>query len=123
MINWSRKIIMAVVAAVIALFGLFGVQVNLVSEIDPANIIVSLLIIGVWIFREFKQDWADLKAQIQQTNKWSDPVFWTVAITSVVLPLLTLFDMTLSETTISLLGSILALIAPLLLNVFRKTTE
>jgi len=115
-----RKIIMAVIGAVIALFGLFGVQVNLVADVNETSIIVSLLVIGIWIFREFKKDWADFKLGIKQTNKWSDPAFWTAAIMSVFLPLLSAFNVNLTESTISIAATLLAVIVPILLSIFGQ---
>lgn len=117
-----RKILMGLVAALIALFGLFGVQINLVSEIDPTNIIAALLIVGVWIFTEFKKDWTAFKLGVQQTNKWSDPAFWTAAITSVALPLLTAFKIALTDQVISIASALLAVLVPVLVNLFRKDT-
>jgi hypothetical protein len=116
-----RKILMAVIGAVIALFGLFGVQIGLVGNVNEVSIVAALLIIGVWIFSEFKKDWAEFKDGIKQTNQWSDPAFWTAAITSVLLPLLAAFNVVLTDATISIAATILAVVVPILLSIFRKT--
>ena len=117
-----RKIFLAIVGAVVALFGLFGVEVGLVGNVNEVGVIAGLLIIGVWIFTEFKRDFANFKAGIVQTNKWSDPSFWTAAITSVLIPILTSFGVSISNATISIAAAILAVLVPILLNLFRKTT-
>lgn len=111
-----RKIIIAVLGAVVALFGLFGVQIHLVGSIDPLNIIGSLLIVGVWLFTEFRQDWLDFKAGLAQTNQWGDPAFWTTAIASVVLPLLTAFGVAVPEVVISIAATLLSILVPLFIK-------
>jgi len=116
-----RKIILAVVGGFIALFGLFGVQVNLVSDINKASIIGALLIIGAYVFTEFKKDWAEFKEGVAQVNKYSDPAFWTALISSVLLPLLSLFGLQIGETVIAAVSSVLAVLVPVLINLFRKT--
>jgi hypothetical protein len=117
-----RKIFLAVTGAVIALFGLFGVDIGLVGDVDEVGIIAGLLIIGVWIFTEFKADFANLKAGISQTNKWGDPAFWTAAITSVLIPILTSFNVVIGDSTVAIIASLLAVIVPILFKVTRKTT-
>ena len=115
-----RKIILAVVGAFVALFGLFGTTVGL-PAVDAYSVIGSLLIIAAYVFTEFKKDWANFKDEIVQTNKWSDPAFWTAFLGSVLLPLLSLFGVTLSEQVISIAATVLAVLAPILANLFRKT--
>jgi hypothetical protein len=115
-----RKIIMAVTGAVVALFGLFGVQMGL-PAIDAYSVVGALLIIAAYVFTEFKKDWADFAADVVQTNKWSDPAFWTAFIGSVALPLLSLFGVALTEQVISIAATILAVVAPIIANLFRKT--
>ncbi|OGD20340.1 MAG: hypothetical protein A2Y70_02050 [Candidatus Aminicenantes bacterium RBG_13_64_14] len=116
-----RKIFLAITGAVIALFGLFGVQVGLVGDVNEVGIIAGLLIIGVWIFTEFKRDFANFKQGIAQTNKWGDPAFWTAAITSVLIPVLTSFGVDVSDALVAIVASALAVIVPILFKA-RKTT-
>jgi hypothetical protein len=116
-----RKIILAVVGAFVALFGLFGVQVGLSSNINEASIVGALLILGAYIFTEFKKDWADFRAGVIQSNRWGDPAFWTAAISSVVLPLLSTFGVTLSESVVSIVAAVLAVLVPVFIQIFRKT--
>jgi hypothetical protein len=115
-----RKIFLGVVAALISLFGLFGVQIGLVGDVNEVGVIAGLLIVGVWIFVEFKKDWADFQAGVKQSNQWGDPAFWTAAITSVLIPLLTSFGVVVSEQLIAIVSSILAVIVPVLMSIFRK---
>jgi len=116
-----RKIILAVVGAFIALFGLFGVQVHLVSDINEASIIGALLIVGVYLFSEFKKDWAEFREGVFQLNKYSDPAFWTALISSAVLPLLSIFNVQLTSEVIGTIASILAVLVPIFIKIFRKT--
>jgi len=118
-----RKILSAIITALIALFGLFGVKLHLVSQIDPANIIGAILILSVWIFTEFKQDKKDFLNNVKQWNKWSDPAFWVALISSVILPVLNAFNVTVSQDLISVLASVLAVIVPFLMNATRKTVS
>ena len=115
-----RKIFLAIVAALVSLFGLFGVQINLVKDVNEVGIVAGLLIIGVWIFVEFKKDWADFLDGVKQSNQWADPGFWTAAISGVLIPIMTSFGVNLSAEVISIVASILALIVPILINIFRK---
>lgn len=115
-----RKIFLGVVAALVALFGLFGVQIHLVQNVNEVGIVAGLLILGVWIFVEFKKDWADFKAGIKQSNQWGDPAFWTATITGVLIPILTSFGVTLSAEVIAIASSILAILVPVLMSIFRK---
>jgi len=116
-----RKIIGAIIVALIALFGLFGVKLNLVSQIDPANIIGAMLILSVWIFTEFKKDKEEFINNLKQWDKWNDPVFWAALITSVVLPLLNIFNITLSQDLVAVISSVLAIIVPFISKLTRKT--
>jgi xanthosine utilization system XapX-like protein len=115
-----RKVILSVTGAFVALFGLFGVQVGL-PAVDAYSVIGSLLIIAAYVFTEFKKDWANFKADVVQTNKWSDPAFWTAFLGSVLLPLLSLFGVALTEQIVSIVATILAVIVPIIVNLFRKT--
>ena len=115
-----RKIFLAIVGAVIALFGLFGVQINLVKDVNELGVIAGLLIVGVWIFAEFKKDWAEFKEGVKQSDKWGDPAFWTATITSVLIPVLTSFGAVISDQLVSFVAAILAVIIPILMTVFRK---
>ena len=116
-----RKIILTVWFAVVAAFGLFGVHVGV--EVDPTSVIATLLLIGVWVVREAVRDWAELKRQVQQTNRWGDPAFWTTAIASVVIPLLSLFGVAVSEQIIAIIASLLAIIVPLIVGPVRETAS
>ena len=116
-----RKVIMAMLGAYTALLGLFGVQVHLVSDISKASVIGALLIIGAYIFTEFKKDWAEFKEGVAQMNKYSDPGFWTALISSVLLPLLSQVGVQLTEALIGAIASVLAVLVPVLINLFRKT--
>ena len=116
-----RKVIMAMLGAYTALLGLFGVQVHLVSDINKASVIGALLIIGAYIFTEFKKDWAEFKEGVAQMNKYSDPGFWMALISSVLLPLLSQVGVRLTEALIGAIASVLAVLVPVLINLFRKT--
>ena len=107
-------------AALVALFGLFGVQIHLVQDVNEVGIVAGLLILGVWIFVEFKKDFADFLAGVKQSNQWGDPAFWTATITGVLIPILTSIGVTLSAEVIAIASSILAVLVPVLMNVFRK---
>lgn len=115
-----RKIIMGVVGAFVALFGLFGVQVGL-PAVDTYSVIGALLIIAAYVFTEFKKDWANFRDSVVQQNKWADPAFWAALIASVALPLLSLFNIVLTEQIISIAATVLAVIIPIIINLFRKT--
>jgi hypothetical protein len=115
-----RKIFLAVVAALVSLFGLFGVQIHLVQDVNEVGIVAGLLILGVWIFVEFKKDWADFINGVKQSNQWGDPGFWTAAISGVLIPILTSFGVTLSAEVIAIASSILAILVPVLMSIFRK---
>ena len=116
-----RKWIMAIVGAYTILLGLFGVRVEFLADIDKTSIIGALFIIGAYIFTEFKKDWAEFRSGITQTNKYSDPGFWAALISSVLLPLLSLFGVQLGENIIGTVSTILAALVPVLINLFRKT--
>jgi len=118
-----RKVLSAIITALIALFGLFGVRLHLVSQIDPANIIGAILILSAWIFTEFKKDKEDFLNNVKQWNKWGDPAFWVALITSVILPVLNAFNVTISQDLISVLASVLAVIVPFLMKATRKTVS
>ena len=115
-----RKVFLAIVGAFIALFGLFGVQVHLVKDVNEIGVVAGLLVVGVYIFVEFRKDWADFMAGVKQTNQWGDPAFWTALITSVALPLLTSFGLKLTPEAISIAAAILSVVVPILMSIFRK---
>ena len=117
-----RKIIMAVVGAAVAFFGLFGVALNITPDLSPYSVIGSLLIVAAYVFTEFKKDWAAFREGLpQQANKWSDPGFYTALAASVLIPLLSAFGVEVSEQVVAIASAILAVIVPILISLFRKT--
>jgi uncharacterized membrane protein len=117
-----RKIILMVVGLVTAIFGLFGVQLGLTTQVSAASLVGGLLIIAAYVFTEFKKDWADFVAGVKQETKWSDPAFWTATIGALIIPLSQAFGFTLSESVISIVSALLAIMVPVLISFFRKTT-
>jgi len=115
-----RKWVLGIWSVVVAFFALFGVELNLLTDINALPVIAGLLVIGVWIFTEAKQDLKELKEGINQTDKWSDPAFWTAAIVGVIAPLLGLFNVSISTELISTISVIAAAIVPVLIKLFRK---
>lgn len=118
-----RKVLALVWGAIVALFGLFGVQLNLVSEIDWSKIVAALLIIAVWVVTEAVKDWKAFTEEISQENRWGDPGFWMTAITSVILPFLQFSKLELSDSTIGLIATGLALLIPVIVNKSRVEVE
>ncbi len=119
-----RKWVLGIWSVIVAFFALFGVDLQLLTDINALPVIAGLLVIGVWIFTEAKQDLKELKEGIAQTNKWSDPSFWTAAIVGVIVPLLGLFNVSISTEIISAISAIAAVIVPILLKLFRhRATE
>jgi hypothetical protein len=118
-----RKIILAIEGALIAFFGLFGVEIGLVKDVNEVGVIAGLLIVGVWVFTEAKKDLANLKAGLVQVDKYSDPAFWTSLATAVLIPFLTSFGIQVSDATISIAATVLAVVVPILIKVFRKTVK
>lgn len=111
-----RTIILSVWGAIVALFGLFGVQIGLVTDINALPFIAALLVIGVWVVVELKQDWADFKKGLIQTDKWKDPAFWTAVISTVILPILGLFKIAIPDAIISSVALLLSIIIPFLIK-------
>lgn len=116
-----RKILLAIVGLVNLVFGLFGVQLGIVDKVQAASLIGAILIIGAYLFTEFKKDFADFKNNVIQTNKWSDPSFWVALLAGIGNLLSQYFGITISESIVSLLAAVLAILVPFILSLVRKT--
>jgi len=115
-----RKIILTVLGCIEALFGLFGIALNVTSLFTGMSLLVGALLLAAFVITEGKKDLQDFLNGVKQSNKWGDPAFWTAVLSSIVLPILGLFGVTLTPELMAAIGGVLAILIPILLSLLRK---
>jgi len=76
----SRKIIMAVVAVLIALSAFAQKEIGI--SMDNGQAAAALGVIIAYLFGEFKSDMARLRITVFQGKKFHDPAFWAALMFS-----------------------------------------
>jgi hypothetical protein len=119
-----RKTILTVLGAIQALAGLFGLSFGLVNMFTGVSLIVGALLLAIWVVTEGKKDFGDFVIGVRQTfwQKVADPAFWTALISGVLLPVLAIFKVVLTQQTVTLAASVLAILIPILHTLLRKAT-
>lgn len=76
----SRKIIMAIVAVLIALSAFAQKEMGI--SMGAGKTAAALGIIGAYLFGEFKSDMARVRSTVFQGKKFRDPAFWSALLCS-----------------------------------------